>query len=196
MWETRVRSLGWKDPLEKEMATHSSTLAWKSHGWRSVVSYSPQVAKSRTQLSGFTFTFTFTLGSITMNKASGGDGIAPELLHILKDDAVKMLYSICQQIWKTQWWPQEWKGQFLYQSRRKAKPKNVKSTTQLHSFHTLARKYTKSFKLGFNNMWTENFQMLNLDLEKAEETDQAANICWVIKKAREFQKNINFCLID
>ena len=51
----------------------------------------------------------WALGSITTNKASGGDGIATELFKILKDDAVKMLHSICQQIWKTQQWPQDWK---------------------------------------------------------------------------------------
>ena len=61
----------------------------------------------------------WTLGSITTNKASGGGGIPVELFQILKDDAVKVLHSICQQIWKTQQWPQDWKGQFSFQSQRK-----------------------------------------------------------------------------
>jgi len=74
-----------------------------------------------------------------MNKARGGDGILVELLHILKDDSVKVLHSICQQIWKTQQWPQDGKGQFSFQSQRKAMPKNVQTTTQLHSSHTLAK---------------------------------------------------------
>ena len=64
-------------------------------------------------------------GSIIMNKASGGDGIAVELFQILKDDAMKLLHSICQQIWKTQQWTQGWKCQFSFQSQRKAMPKNV-----------------------------------------------------------------------
>ena len=81
---------------------------------------------------------TWALGSITMNKASGGDGI-PELFQILKDKAVKVLHSICQQIWKTQQWPQDWKGQFSFQSQRKATPKNVQTTAQLQSSHTLAK---------------------------------------------------------
>ena len=81
---------------------------------------------------------TWALGSITMNKASGGDGI-PELFQILKDKAVKVLHSICQQIWKTQQWPQDWKGQFSVQSQRKATPKNVQTTAQLQSSHTLAK---------------------------------------------------------
>ena len=72
------------------------------------------------------------LGSITMNKASGGDGIIVELFQILKDDAVKVLHSICQQIWKIQQWPQDWKGQFSFQSQRKVLPKNVESTAQLY----------------------------------------------------------------
>ena len=70
-----------------------------------------------------------------MNKASGGDGIPTELFQTLKDDAVKVLHSICQQIWKTQQWPQDWEVQFLSQSQRKAMPQNVQTTTQLHSSH-------------------------------------------------------------
>ena len=60
----------------------------------------------------------WALESIITNKASGGDGIPAELFQILKDDAVKVLHSICQQIWKTQQWPQDWKGQFSFQSQR------------------------------------------------------------------------------
>ena len=81
----------------------------------------------------------WALESITTNKASGGDGIPVELFQILKDDAVKVLHSICQQIWKTQQWPQDWKGQFTLQSQRKAIPKNAQTTTQLHSFHMLVK---------------------------------------------------------
>ena len=81
----------------------------------------------------------WALESITRNKGSGGDGIPIELFQILKDDAVKVLHSICQQIWKTQQWPQDWKGQFSFQSQRKAMPKNVPTTAQLHSSHTLAK---------------------------------------------------------
>ena len=81
----------------------------------------------------------WALGSITMNKASGGDRIPVELFQILKDDAVKMLHSICQQIWKTQQWPQDWKNQFSFQSQRKAMPKNAQTTAQLHSSHTLVK---------------------------------------------------------
>ena len=78
-------------------------------------------------------------GSITMNKSSGGDGIPLELFEILKDDAVKVLHSICKQIWKTQQWPQDWKSQFSFQSQRKAMPKNDQTTAQLHSSHTLVK---------------------------------------------------------
>ena len=75
----------------------------------------------------------WALGSTTTTKAYGGDAIPAALFQILKDDAVKVLHSICQQIWKTQQWPQDWKGQFLFQSQRKATPKNVQTTAQLHS---------------------------------------------------------------
>ena len=80
----------------------------------------------------------WALESITMNKTSGGDGIPIELFQILKDDVVKVLHSICQEVWKTQQWPQATgKGQFSFQSQRKAVPKNAQTTAQLHSSHTL-----------------------------------------------------------
>ena len=74
-----------------------------------------------------------------MNKDSEGDKIPAELFKILKDYAVKVLYSICQQIWKTHQWPQDWKLSVFFPSQRKAMPKNVQTTIQLHSFHKLAR---------------------------------------------------------
>ena len=80
----------------------------------------------------------WALGSITMNKAGGGDGIPVELFQIMKDDAVKVLHSICQQIWKTQQWQKTGKCQFSFQSQRKAMTKNVQTTTQLHSSHAVA----------------------------------------------------------
>ena len=79
------------------------------------------------------------LESITTNKASGGDGIPVELFQILKDDAMKVLHSICQQIWKTRQWPQDWKRSVSFQSQRKAMPKNAQPTAQLHSSHMLVK---------------------------------------------------------
>ena len=81
----------------------------------------------------------WALESITTNKARGGDVIPIELFQILKDDAVKVLHSICQQIWKTQQWPQTGKGQFSFQSQRNAMPKNAQTTTQLHLSHMLGK---------------------------------------------------------
>ena len=72
----------------------------------------------------------WALESITINKASGGDGISVELFQILKDNAMKVLYSICQQIWKTQQWPQDWKSPFSFQSQRKAMSKNVQAISK------------------------------------------------------------------
>ena len=81
----------------------------------------------------------WALESITTNKASGGDGIPVELFQILKDDAVKMLHSICQQVRKTQHGHRTGKGQFSFQSLRKAMPKNAQTTAQLQSFHMLVK---------------------------------------------------------
>jgi len=86
------------------------------------------------------FKVKWALGSIIMNKGSGGDGIPVELFQVLKDDAVRVLHSICQQIWKTQQWPQAWKRSvFIPIPPKKAMPKNVQTTAQLHSSHTLAK---------------------------------------------------------
>ena len=79
------------------------------------------------------------LGSITMNKASGGDEIPVELFQILNDDAMKVLHLICQQIWKTQQWPQEWKRSVFIPIPKKAMPKSVQTTAQLHSSHMLVK---------------------------------------------------------
>ena len=80
----------------------------------------------------------WALGSITTNKASGGDGIPVELFQILKDHVVKVLHSICQQIWKTQQWPQDWKMCF-HSNPRERQCQRMLKTTQLHSFHILAK---------------------------------------------------------
>ena len=81
----------------------------------------------------------WALESITTNKAIRGDGIPVELFQILKDDAVKVLHSICQQNRKTQQWPQDWKSHFSFQSQRKAMLKNAQTTAQLHSSHMLVK---------------------------------------------------------
>ena len=82
---------------------------------------------------------TWALGSITTNKSSGDDGITAELFHILKDDADKVLHSICQQIWNLSNGHRTGKGQFSFQSQRRAMPKNVQTTTQLHSSEKLVK---------------------------------------------------------
>ena len=81
----------------------------------------------------------WAIGSITMNKTSGGDGIPVELFQILKDNAMKVLHSTCQQIWKAQQWPQNWKRSIFIPTPKKSSVKNVQTTTQLHSSHTLVK---------------------------------------------------------
>ena len=89
------------------------------------------------------------------------------------------------------------KGQFSFQSQRKAMPKNAQINAQLYSSHTLAKWCSKFSKSGFNSTWIENFHMFKLVLEQGRGTrDQIASICWITEKAREFQKNIYLCFID
>ena len=106
-----------------------------------------------------------------MNKASGSDGIPAELFQILKDYAIKVLHSVWQQIWKTQQWPQDWKRSVFIPKPKKDNAKECSTTAQLHSFHMLASAYSNSYKLGFKRLRTENIQMYQLDLEKAEESE-------------------------
>ena len=88
----------------------------------------------------------WALESIIMNKASGGDGIPVELSQILKDNAVKARHSICQQIWKTRQWPQDWKRSVFIQIPKKGTKKNAQTTTQLYSSHMLVKQCSKFSK--------------------------------------------------
>ena len=131
-----------------------------------------------------------------MSKASGGDGIPVELFQILEDNAVKVLHSICQQIWKTQQWPQDCKSQFSFQSQRKAMPKNAQTTTQLHSSH-ISEVMVKILHARLQQY--VNCELLDVEAGFRKDRgarDKIANICWIIEKAREFQKNIYFGFID
>ena len=113
----------------------------------------------------------WALGNISTNKATGSDGIPVELFQILKDDDVKVLHSICQQIWTTQQWPQDWKRSVFSPIPKKGSAKKCSNYGQLHSLPMLVRLCSKSFKLGFSSICIKNFQMFKLDLEKAEEPE-------------------------
>ena len=113
----------------------------------------------------------WALETITTNKVSGGDGIPVELFQILKDDAVKVLHSICQQIWETQQWPQDWKKSVFIPIPKKG------NDIECSNYHTVAlishssKVMLKILHAGFNSMWIVNFQTFKLDLEKAEEPE-------------------------
>ena len=94
----------------------------------------------------------WALGSITANKASGSDGIPVELIQILKDDAVKVLHSICQQIWKTQQWPQNWKRSVLIPIRKKGKAKEFINYCTIALISHTSKVSSKFSKPGFNSM--------------------------------------------
>ena len=139
----------------------------------------------------------WALGSITTNKASGGDEIPVELFQILKDDAVKVLHSICQPIWKTQQWPQDWKRSVFIPIPKKG---NAKECSNYHKIALISH----TSKVMLKILQARLQQYVNCELpdvqagfRKGRGTgDQITNICWIIKKAREFQKNIYFCFID
>ena len=137
------------------------------------------------------------LGSITTNKASGGDGIPVELCQILRDDAVQVLHSVCQQIWKTQQWAQDWKKSVFIPIPKKGNAK------ECSKYHTIAL-ISHASKVMLKILQSRLQQYMNCErpdvqagFRKGRGTrDQIANIHWIIEKAREFQKNILFCFID
>ena len=129
----------------------------------------------------------WALESITMNKASGGDGIPVELFQILKDDAVKVLPSICQQIWKTQQWPQDWKRSvfILIPKKSNAKECSNYSTIALISHASNAQNSPNQASA------IRELPDVQASFRKGRGTrDQIANNRWIIKKAREFQKHL------
>ena len=139
----------------------------------------------------------WALESITTNKASGGNGIPVELFQILKDDAVKVLHSICQQIWKTQQWLQDWKRSVFIPIPKKGNAK------ECSIYHTIALiSHVSKVMLKILQARLQQYMKLELPdtqagFRKGKGTrDEIANIWWIIEKAREFQKNTNFCFID
>ena len=139
----------------------------------------------------------WALGSITTNKASGRDEIPAELFHILKDDAVKVLHSICQQIWKTQQWPQDWKRSVFIPIPKEGYAKEC-SNYRTIAFTSHARKVMFKFLQARLQLYVhQELPDVQAGFRKGRRTrGQIANICWIIEKAREFQKNIYFCFID
>ena len=111
----------------------------------------------------------WALGSITTNKASGGDGIPAELFQILSDDVVKVLQSICQQIWKTQKWPQDWERSVFIPIPKKGNAKECSNYCTVALISHSRKIMLKILQPGVNNTWRENFQMFKLILEKLEE---------------------------
>ena len=111
----------------------------------------------------------WTLGSITTNKASGDNRISVELFQILKDGAVKVLHSICQQIWKSQQWPQDWKRSVSIPIPKKGNAKEFSNYCTIALISHASKVVLKFPKSVFNSTWTVNVQMFKLDLEKAEE---------------------------
>ena len=139
----------------------------------------------------------WALGSITTNKASGSDGIPVRLFQILKDDAVKMLHSICQQIWKTEQWPQDWKRLVFIPVPKKG------NTKERSNYHTIAlishtsKEMLKILQARLQQYVNQELPDVQAGFRKGKGNgNQIANIHWIIEKAREFQKNIYFCFTD
>ena len=132
----------------------------------------------------------------TTNKASGGDGIPVELFQILKDDAVKVLHSICQQIWKTQQWPQDWKRSVFFPIPKKVNAKKCSNYCTVVLVSHASKVMLKILQARLQQYMNRELPDVQAGFRKGRGTrDQIANILWIIKKAREFQKNC-FCFID
>ena len=137
------------------------------------------------------------LGSITMNNASGGDGISTELFQILKDDAVKVLHSMCQKIWKTQQWSQDWKSSVFITIPKKGNDKECSDYHTIALISHASKVMLKILQSRLQQYVNENFPYIQAGFRKDRGTrDQIANIRWITEKAREFQRNLYLCFID
>ena len=131
-----------------------------------------------------------------MNKASGGDGIPIELFQILKDDAVKVSHSICQQIWKMQQWPQDWKRSVFIPIPKKGNAKEYSNYCTIALISHASQGMLKILQAKLQQYVNHEPPDVQAGFRKGRGTrDQIANIGWIIEKAREFQKNIYFCLL-
>ena len=132
-----------------------------------------------------------------MNKASGDDGIPVELFQIPKDDAVKVLHSICQQIWKTQQWPQDWKRSVFIPNPKKGNAKECSNYRTIALISHASKVVLKILQVRLQQYMNDELPDVQAGFRIGRGTrDQIANICWIIEKAREFQKNFYFCFID
>ena len=139
----------------------------------------------------------WALGSITMNKASGGDGIPVELFQILKGDAMKVLHSICQQIWKTQQWPQDWKRLVLIPMPKTGNAKECSNYCKISLISHASKVMLKILQARLQQYVNLELPDVQAGFRKGRETrDQIANICRIIEKLKEFQKNTYFCFTD
>ena len=138
----------------------------------------------------------WALGSITTNKARGGDGIPVELFQILRDDAVKVLHSICQQTWKTQQWPQDWKISFFIPIPKKGNAKECSNYCTIAFISHTSKVMLKILQARLQQDMNHELPDIQVGFKKGRGTrDQIANICWIIKKAREFQKTSTSALL-
>ena len=129
-----------------------------------------------------------------MNKASGGDGISVELFQILKDHAVKVLHSICQQIWKTQLWSQDWKRSVFIPIPKKGNAKECSNYRTIALTSHVSKVMLKILQARLQQY--VNFQMFKLVLEKAKEPEIKLPTSAGSLKKQEFQENIYFCFTD
>ena len=136
------------------------------------------------------------LGSNTMNKANGGDGIPVELFQILKDDAMKVLHYICQQIWKTQHWPQDWKRSVFSPIPKKGNTKELPKNFTVALISHTSKIMLKILQARLQQYMNQEHPDVQVGFRKGRGIRyQVVNTCWIIKKSREFQKNL-YCFID
>ena len=144
---------------------------------------------------GLDFKASKFVGSNTMNKGTGSDGIPVELYQILKDDAVKVLQSICPQIWKTQQWPQAWKRSLFIPIPKKGNAKECSSYCTIALISHTSKVMLKILQSRLQQYVNHELPDVQAGFRKGRGTrDQIANIHWIMEKAREFQKKHQFLL--
>ena len=186
--ETWVRSLGWEIPCRRERLLTPVFWPREFH-----VLYS----KGLQRVGHDRVTFTFTLFTTIYSSANGCDGIPVELFKILEDDAVKLLLSIYQQIWKTQQWPQDWKRSVFIPIPQEGNAKECSNYLTIALISHASKVMLKILQARLQQYTNHELPDVQVGFRKGRgNRDQIANICWIMEKGRKFQKNTYFCFID